>query len=68
MAFSPVRTLKYGPLADQLGDLWLPEDPEGDYRNWGSTEGEFMVNVQSETGIVCVYIYINVYMYIKGHR
>eukprot|EP00435_Cladocopium_sp_Y103_P021749 s81_g5.t1 len=22
------RTLKYGTLADQVGDLWLPEDPE----------------------------------------
>ena len=28
-AISCYRTLKYGTLADQVGDLWLPEEPEG---------------------------------------
>ena len=66
-AISCYRTLKYGTLADQVGDLWLPEDPEGGLDDDEKSGMAALVNPRSYLEIVyeCSerYVYIMIYLY-----
>lgn len=66
-AISCYRTLKYGTLADQVGDLWLPEDPEGGLDDDEKLGMAALVNPRSYLDIVyeCSewYVYIMIYLY-----
>jgi hypothetical protein len=44
--------LKYGTLADQVGDLWLPEDPEGGLDDDEKSGMAALVNPRSYLDIV----------------